>query len=681
MKKLIANFLFLLPILFVASSCVFEDFDEPPVGDLPDLMGNITIAELKALHTLGSDPSLIPGDQPVLEGVVVGNDETGSIFKELYVQDGTGGIVIRLDEVGLNGLYPIGAPVVVDLSGLYIGDFNNKYQITIEGGDRIPAVLVRETVFVNGPTSEVAATTLTLDDLQNPETFDRYLSTLVAFDNLQFTNADAGATFADVAASQDLNRTFVDCDGNTIVTRTSSFADFAGENTPTGNGRVVGLLDVFGTTQQLKLRRLSDLTMTGDRCGSTGGGGTLISIAELRQQYPGTETTVSNNTRIRGVVISDRNTGNIVGPNLFLQDGNAGIVVRFTDNHNFEEGTDLEISVGGLELSEFSGILQVNNVPLSNANSQGTLALPTPRDITVGEFLANVEEYEATLVRIDPATISGGPTFGDGLTVNDGSGSINIFTRFSANFSDDTAPTGEGSVVAIASVFGDNAQLILNGPDDIEADGSTGGGGDCPPDIGSGPDISAGDLRALYACGATSVPAGREIEGVVVSDVSSGNFNNRNIVLQTGETGIVIRFTDPHSFAQNETVRVTIGGEELSEFSNLLQVNEVPLGNATSTGSGEVTPRETTLAEILANGEAWESTVVQVEDLSFDASTFPDGGPINLTDGSTSISAFIRGDASFGGQSTPNGPFTATFVVTQFSNDYQALIRNLGDFE
>lgn len=674
MKFSITKLFLALTLLFTFNACVFEDFDEPPVGNLPGLTGNITIAEIKAQHTLGADATQIQGDNPVLEATVVGNDETGSIFKELYLQDATGGIVMRLDEVGLNGLFPIGTPVVVDLSNIYVGDYRNKYQLTIAGGDRVPAALVRTTVYANGAATEVSPTVLTLEDLANSATFDRNLSTLVAFENLQFNGGDAGVPFADVANGQDLNRTFVDCNGNELVTRTSSFSDFAGSNTPTGNGQVIGLLDVFGDTRQIKLRRLSDLSMEGERCGTVVGGN-LISLADLRAQYSGSTTNVSDDTKIRGIVISDRTSGSVDSRNLFLQDGNAGIVIRFSSEHNFAEGTDLEIAVSGMELSEFRGLLQVNNVGIDNATSQGIVALPTPRNATIGEITGNMDSYESTLVKIEPATISGGPTFGEGVTVTDATGSLDIFTRNSASFSGATVPTGEGSVVAIVSEF-NSPQLILNGADDVTGDGGMTGGNEEP--------ITAAELRALFAGGASSVPADKYIEGVVVSDVASGNFNNRNIVLQTGESGVVIRFASAHTFPLGQQVRVSIGGQELSEFRNLLQVNNVPNANVMDQGAGTLpTPRQTTLTEILANAEAWESTVVSVSGLSFSSATTLAAGPpsLELTDGTNTILTFISSNATFAGQAAPSGPFTLTFVLTQYNDDYQALIRNMSDFQ
>lgn len=676
MKSLIAKLFILFAISFTFNACVFEDFDEPPVGNLPSLTGNITIEQIKAQHTLGSDAAPIQaiGDEsPVLAATVVGDDAFGNIFKQLYLEDETGGIIIRLDEIGLNGLYPVGTPVVIDLSNLYIGDFAGNYQLGIAGGDRVPASLVRSTVYANGNPLTLTPTVLNITDLSNDETFARYQSTLVQFDAVQFSGLDANASYADAANQQSLNRTLTDCEENTIIVRSSGFADFASELTPAGNGTIVAILTAFNDTRQLVVRSPQDLNMTAERCGVIAGGD-IITIEELRAQYTGSETTISDETSIRGVVISDRLAGNQQSRNLVLQDGGSGIVIRFTTDHNFALGTDLEIAVSGQELSEFRGLLQVNNLNIDNATAQGIIPLPTPREATVGELLANGETWESTLVKIDPATVSGGPTYGDGLNVTDDSGAnIEIFSLFSV-FADNTAETGEGSVTAILSQYEENYQLQINSPNDVDVDGGM---------TGEEMEITAGELRSLFAGGGAAVPANRYIEGVVVSDVFAGNFNNQNAIVQTGETGIVIRFSDPHAFPLGQTIKVSIGGQELGEFNSLLQINGVPLTNASDEGPGSVEPRETTIAEILTNGEEWESTVVTVEDLSFDGVTnFPDANmSIFLTDGTNSIPAFIRTDATFGGQAVPTGPFTATFVVTQFGDDFQATIRNLDDFE
>ncbi len=665
-----ATVIALLMLSLNFQSCVFEDFDAPNFDNLIDLQGNTTIAAVKALHTVGSDPIAIPNGQ-ILEAVVVGNDISGNIFKELYVQDATGGLVIRIDVNGLNGLYPVGTPVIIRLDGLYIGDFNTKFQLTVADGDRLPeAIMLGSILRAAGPGElvEVSPRLVTLAELEDNATFQALQNTLIRIDGLQFVDGDAGAPFADVPGDRDLNRTLRDCNGNEIVTRTSRFSDFAGSSTPTGNGSVVALMDAFGTTRQLKIREVADFQLTGERCGISIGG-QLISIAELRAQYSGTTTTASADTKIRGIVISDFSTNNLNSRNLFLQDGNAGILVRFAADHTFAIGTDLEITVSGLELSEFNGLLQLNNVPIGNTAAQGAATLPTPREVTVANINANPEAYESTLVKINMATITGGAAFAGNRTVTDASATIPMFTLNGATFANQNIPTGEVNVTAIVSDF-NGVQLVLRNATDIEG-GNGGGGGD--PEA-----ITAAELRTAFTGGATSVPANRFIRGVVISDVSTENTTTRNLVIQTGESGIVLRFAAIHSFAQNAEIQVNIGGLELSEFNGLLQVNNIPNANASSFGLvASPAPRIATVAQIAANAIAWQSTLVQIENASITGgSTY--SGELMVSDGSATIPMFTRSQASFATAATPSSPVTLRAVVAAF-NVPQIFIRNLAD--
>ncbi|MEO0875608.1 MAG: DUF5689 domain-containing protein, partial [Bacteroidota bacterium] len=542
-------------------------------------------------------------------------------------------------------------------------------------GERVPEGSVERTVLANAEPVELVPTVLTIEQLADEATFQRYISTLVQFDDIQFINSDAGVTYADVVNNESINRTLRDCFGNELVSRMSSFADFAGERTPEGNGSLVGVLSVFVDTRQITLRTPADFNFNNERCGISVGGD-LISIRELRDQFSGATTSVSPDTKIRGVVISDRTTENINFQNLFLQDGDAGIVVRFTSGHDFNLGEELEITVSDLELSEFNGLLQVNNVPVENAVSQGSGTLPEPRLVDLSDVLGDPETYESTLIRVEGATLSGGTTLGGNLDVNDGTGTIPMFTFNSATFANTPTPNGEIDLVAIVSDFGE-VQLVIRDATDLEG-GSTGG----DPE-----QITLSEIRDLFEGGASSVPSNRFIRATVISDLNEENTDVRNLIVQDASGGIVVRFQDPHNFTLNEDVRIDVSGEELSEFNDLLQVNFVPNANAVTFGpTTPPTPRVATVQEILNmdNGEEWESTLVQINmaSLSGGGGVFAGGETISVTDnGSGTLGMFTRSQASFAGSALPAGEVTLTCVVTQFQENRQVLIRNLSDIE
>lgn len=665
--KKLSYFVFLSLIMTTWWGCVDQDFDEPPLDGLTTLAANSTVAEVKALHSLGQTAKRIEEDI-IVEVVVGADDQTGNLFRQIAVQDATGGFLVRLNATGLFNNYPEGSVLLMKLQGLYIGDYNGTYQLNGSAEDPIEELLIKNHLFVKERDQDVIPEVVTIEELNDPGRLDQLLSKVIQLDNVQFAAASAGAPYADAVNRFSVNRDLEDCKGNAVVVRTSGFCDFANDLTPEGQGSFVGVLSVFRDTRQLLVRRPSDLQMAGTRCGAGTGGETLVSIGDIRAAFEGGSTNVAADTKIRGVVISDRANENTDGRNMVLQDGDKGIVVRFSDFHDFDLGEDVEVVVSEVEFSEFNGLLQVAGVANAAATSNGAGTAPTPRTATVNEILQNAEAWESTLVEVKGATITGGNTYNGGLTVSDGSGSIDMFTRGAASFSGSPVPAGSTDIVAIVSEF-NSAQIIIRNLSDVSADGG-GSGGESEP-------ISAGELRELFEDDISIAPNNKVLSGIVISDLSNGNITGRNLVLQDGDRGIVVRFDAEHAFALGEELEVDVSNQELSEYNGLLQVNDVPLQNATSKGLGTLpTPREATLKQIIDNLEEWESTLVVIKDVKFDGGTY--SGSKTLTDASGTLSMYTRPQASFAESTVPSDEVTITAIVSQF-NDAQVNIRKLDD--
>jgi hypothetical protein len=440
------------------SSCVNDEFDVPPVAELPNITANASLSDILALHTIGATPTLIEGDL-VVDAIVGGDDKTGNIYKNLFVQDETGGIQIRIDLVDFYNTYPVGRKVYIRCQGLYVGDYSGTPQLTIsEAGGIIPEILVSKYIVAGARDQTVPVKVKKITELTAAD-----LNTRVTLENVQFSSADAGQTYADAANSFSLNRTLEDCSKNAIIVRSSGYSNFANDLTPTGNGTLTALYTVFGTTKQLVISSLDDIQMTDERCTASE---QLMSLGDVRGLFTGSTTSMPNNTRIIGTVISDKDAVNITGANLVLQDGDRGIVVRFSATHSFAMGDQLQIIVSGNELSEYNGLLQINNVPLANAEKIGTASV-TPRVATIAQINANAEAWESTLVKINNATLSGGSTYSGNRTVNDGTGSLTMFTRSQATFSGASLPSGTVSVTAYVSQF-NSYQINIRNTGDIQ---------------------------------------------------------------------------------------------------------------------------------------------------------------------------------------------------------------------
>ncbi len=472
MNKLQNHFLLALLalVLMIPMACVDLDYDQPPPGgEDPNLPVNITIAELKSRHTLGSYEEIT--DDVTFQGLVVSDDKEGNFFKQLIIQDETGGIEMRIEMTDLNNVYPVGRKVYVKARGLWLGDYGGTTQLGAgkgvdNDGDpiliRIPESIIDLFIIPATYGNPVTPALVTVDELSFG-----MVSTLVQLDDVQFIPGDAGQTYADAILQVTLNREIEDCTKKRLIVRTSGFASFAGDTTPVGNGTIVGVLSIFRDDYQLTIRDLNDVNMEGDRCGLAN----QMSIQAVRDLYAGGTTSVASGS-IKGIVTSDYTSQSVTGRNLFIQDATAGIVIRFDNNHPFVLGNEISVDISGATLSEFSGLLQIEGVPTGNGLVVGNPGDATPRVATVLEILTNAEAWESTLVQIKNATLSGNTVFSGDVTVTDATGSMVLFTRNQADFAGSPLPSGEVTLTALLSEF--NApNLVMRNASDVE-------GGDPP---------------------------------------------------------------------------------------------------------------------------------------------------------------------------------------------------------
>ena len=78
------------------SGCVKKDYDEPETANVdPDLTVDLTIAQLRFM-AVGTAPIEITGDS-IIAGIIVADDESGTFYKQMIIQDSTAGIAINLD--------------------------------------------------------------------------------------------------------------------------------------------------------------------------------------------------------------------------------------------------------------------------------------------------------------------------------------------------------------------------------------------------------------------------------------------------------------------------------------------------------------------------------------------------------------------------------------------------------
>lgn len=665
------KFCFLGLLLVQMSACIDQEFDTPPgkAVQVEDI-STTTISALKAMHTIGGDGTPIPAGI-VVKGIVVSDDNAGSFFKEMVIQDASGGVLIRINRGDLSTIFRQGKQVFVMCDGLNIGDYNGLIQIGYpaagENIDRIPDTEIETHIIEGEFIGEIVPNKVSLSDI-NPSLY----STLIEIQEAEFEDGLIGSTLGIPNGGGTQNRTVEDCGGDEITLRASDFADFAGAPIPSGGGTITGVLSVFGTTNQLTIRDFDDIAMDGPRCdGSGGGGGTVdgdqVDISAIKALFAN-GTTTGPDGFIEGVVISDVASENTPIRNMVIQDGTGGIIIRFSAAHTFPIGQKLKVATNGVEISEFNGGLQVNTTT-AGVEDLGQGTLPTARVATIEDILANFDAWESTLVQVNMAEIAGGSTFGDANEISDASGELATFVYNDAVFSGDELPTGEVTVTGIVSEF-NVAQIILRNRADVQG-GTTGGGG------GGGDQVSIADLRTAFAGGAGTAPDGF-IEGVVVSDYTTASVNGQNLHIQDGDKGIAIRFTEEHSFPLGAKLKVNLNGTELSEYNGLLQLNNTELSQVESNTAGILPmPIVVTVADLNNNLEDYESTLIKVEGAIISGGTTFSGG-LTVTDATGSVEMYTRTQASFSGTTVPSGTVNIIGIASEF-NDPQIILRSAAD--
>ena len=242
MKKLI----FALTVMVLGATSCKKEYDSPPgqtiaTGDI------LTVGDLRAMFN-GTSHKFV-GDSSVY-AVVTADETDGNFYKEVYIQDNTGAINVRLLASG--GLY-IGDSIRINLKGTVLSMYNDVMQLD--------SVDVDVNVIKQATQKDRTPDVVTINQI-NPSIQGH----LVTLNNVEFSAADQGMTYADGVNNISRNLTLVDCNGNSVLVRTSGYANFANEVIPDKNGTITAIVGQFGTDMQLLLRSSSEVDFTATSC-------------------------------------------------------------------------------------------------------------------------------------------------------------------------------------------------------------------------------------------------------------------------------------------------------------------------------------------------------------------------------------------------------------------------------
>ena len=484
---------FILASVFILTGCVHDD-----KYDAPDLSGNCQ--DLKATITLEAAKSLAQNTtittDAVIEGYVSSTDQSGNIYKTIYIQDDptnpTQGFVLSVDAVSTYSSYPQGAKVYVKLKGLAMGTYGGVKQLGyMDNGtfDRIPEKMVPTSILKScSAKATITPKVMTLADMKTDK--DQYIGCLIKVENAEFDAKVLCSTYAPDGYTVDrqINQKIGTTTTSRIV-RNSGFASFANQKLPSGNGNFIGILSKYNSTYQLFINNVSDLSdmthfprkdaITADPC-SIDATATAKTVADVKKLFTGSNYLIPDNIYIKGKVTANDETGNLYRY-IYIEDATGGIRININkantiyQDYRFKVGKNLIVKLKDLYIGKYNGEFQIGTLSgstlgfiaeaeiykyLFDSNEPATSVTATEKTIPqlttddVGKWIKikNVQFVDTDL----------GNTYSGNRTLIDCTGNkIILRTNSQASFSGAMIDNGKGDIYAILSIYNGVYQLII----------------------------------------------------------------------------------------------------------------------------------------------------------------------------------------------------------------------------
>lgn len=457
----------------VFNACVDDDFEIPKaVCSDGNLAATKTVQDIFGSST--ATATQYTGDD-VIVGYVTSNDQAGNFYKSISFQTENGdlGFSVPIDQTDLYTIYNPGRKVYIKLKDLYTQISHDGLEIGALYEGEVGRIDINQFTNYLIPSCDDPllendmVKTVTIDQIT-----DAHINTLIELSGVQFEDAAIGSTYydADNVLGGATNWDVMDVSGNALIFRTSQYADFAGVSVPEGNGTIRGVLTKYYNDYQLIARSADDVDLSGDRKRigfAENITGTKKTIAEVRALFTGSDTNVSEDIYIEGLVtMSGIDEDNLSNRNAFIQDDSGAIALRFSSANTLSRGFKVKMNLNGALLSEYNGLLQVSNITQATDVefvSEGN-ADPTPVVVTIAELLTG--NYESQVVQIDAVQFENETgTYSGSQNITDCTDNVTVYTTSYSSFAGDSYPTGNGTIYGVASEF-NTAQLLLRDTND-----------------------------------------------------------------------------------------------------------------------------------------------------------------------------------------------------------------------
>ena len=295
MKKIYYNILLVL-VCGLFASCMngndglFGDDWKVPATPDANLYGNpslketnlLTIAQLKAKYAteISTEGKYAQVTEPMqIKAIVTANDIQGNMYNEIAVQDETGAIFIGIAQGGVFGYLAVGQEILVELNGLYIGNYRKSATIGTpytKDGDtsvsRMPRALWQDHFTYTGQTKTItpevfstswdintdAGKLCTIKNVSIKKGGYYNTTTKQYVDPYTFVKGESAYSHPDFSTSWYFNEL---PDGQTggVQLYTSNYADFAAKKLPTGKMNLTGVIKRYRDQWELIIRTIDDV--------------------------------------------------------------------------------------------------------------------------------------------------------------------------------------------------------------------------------------------------------------------------------------------------------------------------------------------------------------------------------------------------------------------------------------